>query len=131
MPYPYKLPELPYPYDALEPYIDERTMHFHHDKHQQGYVNKLNAALEQWPEGQKLDLEKMLAAPATIPEHVRSAIINNGGGNWIHTMFWKIMSPTGGGEPTGKLADAITKSFGSFKAFKDISKVYEEQRLTV
>jgi len=97
MRYPYTLLELPYPYDALEQYIDERTMHFHHDKHHQAYVNKLNAVLEQWPEGKKFDLEKMLTVPVAIPGHVCAAIINNGGGNWIHTMFWKIMSSTGGG----------------------------------
>ena len=118
--YPYKLPELPYPYDALEPYIDERTMHFHHDKHHQAYVNKLNEALQQWPEGQKIELETLLTVPATIPVQVRSSIVNNGGGHWAHTLFWQIMSPTGGGESTGVLTEAITQSFGSFGAFKDL-----------
>jgi Fe-Mn family superoxide dismutase len=118
--YPFQLPELPYQYDALEPSIDERTMHFHHDKHHQAYVTKLNDALQKWPEGQKIDLEKILSTPAKIPEHMRATIINNGGGHWAHSMFWKIMNPGGGGEPTGVVADAIKRSFGSFKAFKDL-----------
>jgi len=118
--YPYQLPDLPYQYDALEPSIDERTMHFHHDEHHQTYVTQLNDAVQKWPEGQKINLEKILSAPARIPEHVRAAIINNGGGHWAHSMFWKIMSPSGGGEPTGVVADAIKKSFGSFRAFKDL-----------
>lgn len=118
MPYPYKLLDLPYPHNALEPYIDDRTMHFHHDKHQQGYVNKLNDALMQWPAGQQIPLEQLLSEPTKIPEHFRVAIINNGGGNWIHTMFWSIMEPGGGQGPTGDLATAIDKSFGNFEAFK-------------
>ncbi len=119
MSYPYKLPDLPYPYNALEPYIDERTMHFHHDKHQQGYVNKLNDALSSWPEGQKRDLVDILSNPDSIPEHFRAAVVNNGGGSWIHTMFFNIMSPDGGQHPTGDLAKEIDASFGSFEAFKE------------
>jgi len=119
MSYPYTLPNLPYSFDALEPYIDERTMHFHHDKHQQGYVNKLNDALAKWPEGQSRDLVSILCDPDSIPEHIRAAVINNGGGAWIHTMFWNVMSPNGGQKPAGKLFDAIIKSFGSFESFTE------------
>jgi len=103
----------------LEPYIDTRTMQFHHDKHQKGYVTKLNDALEKWPEGQKTPLLDLLTNPQQIPGHVRRAIVNNGGGTWIHTMFWKVMETGGGGEPTGELAEAIKKSFGSFESFKE------------
>ncbi len=118
MSYPYKLPDLPYDYNALEPYIDDRTMHFHHDKHQRGYVNKLNDALASWPEGQQRDLVHMLSDPESIPQHVRTAIINNGGGAWIHTLFFNIMKPAGGQGPTGELAQAIISSFGSIESFK-------------
>jgi len=120
MSYPYKLPELPYAHDALEPYIDERTMHFHHDKHQRGYMIKLNEALSEWPEGQNRDLVEMLSHPDQIPQHLRKKIVDNGGGYWIHTLYWNNMEPAGGGDPTGKLAEAIEKSFGSIAAFKDL-----------
>lgn len=119
MAYPYVLQELPYSYNALEPYIDERTMYFHHDKHYKGYVEKLNDALSKWPEGQSRDLVEILSNPDSIPSHIRAAVINNGGGTWIHTMFWNIMSPYGGQEPAGEFAQIISDFFGSFQAFKE------------
>jgi len=119
MSYPYELKPLPYNYDALEPYIDTRTMQFHHDKHQKAYMTKLNDALEKWPEGKKIPLLDLLTNPKQIPDHIRTTIVNNGGGYFIHTMFWNVMETGGGGEPTGELADAINKSFGSFESFKE------------
>ncbi len=115
----HELPALPYPYDALEPYIDARTMEIHHTKHHQGYVNKLNAALEKYPELQDVALEDLLRNIASVPEDIRTAVRNNGGGHANHSLFWTIMSPNGGGEPTGELAAAINEAFGSFQAFKD------------
>jgi len=119
MAYPYLLPPLPYSYDALEPHIDAWTMEIHHDKHQLAYVDKLNDALSKWPEGQPVPLEDLLKDPGRIPEHVRTAIINNGGGNWIHTMFWEIMKPDSSGEPSGELRTAINEDFGDFNIFKE------------
>ncbi len=115
----HELPALPYPYDALEPYIDARTMEIHHTKHHQGYVNKLNAALEKHPELQGVALEDLLRNIASVPEDIRTAVRNNGGGHANHSLFWTVMSPNGGGEPTGELAEAINEAFGSFQAFKD------------
>lgn len=114
----FTLPPLPYPFDALEQSIDAKTMEIHHDKHHAAYVTNLNAALEKAPELQFKSLEDLLQNLDQVPEAVRTAVRNNGGGNWNHTMFWEIMSPTGGGEPKGKLADAISKAFGDFNTFK-------------
>ena len=115
----FELPALPYAYDALEPYIDARTMEIHHTKHHQGYVNKLNAALEKHPELQGVALEDLLRNIASVPEDIRTAGRNNGGGHANHSLFWTIMSPNGGGAPSGELAAAIDAAFGSFDAFKD------------
>lgn len=115
---PFTLPALPYAFDALEPSIDAQTMEIHHDKHHAGYVNNLNAALEKAPELQSKSLDDLLQHLDAVPESIRTAVRNNGGGHWNHSMFWEIMSPKGGGEPTGKLADAIKKSFGDLTKFK-------------
>lgn len=114
----YKLPDLPYDYDALEPHIDERTMKIHHTKHHQGYTNKVNAALEGHPFAD-LPIEEVLKRINEIPEDKRQAVINNGGGYANHNLFWEILSPDGGGKPSGKLAEAIDKTFGSFDKFKE------------
>ncbi len=115
----FTLPPLPYGYDALEPNIDARTMEIHHTKHHQGYVNNLNAAIEKAPELQNKSLEELLKDLSAVPEKVRTAVRNNAGGHWNHSMFWVIMAPNAGGEPTGELADAIKKSFGDFAKFKE------------
>lgn len=114
----FELPPLPYSYDALEPYIDETTMRFHHDKHHAGYTKKLNAAVNKYPELKSKSAEDLLRDLNAIPQEIRQTIINNGGGYVNHKMFWEIMSPNGGGEPTGTLATAINQNFGSFDAFK-------------
>ena len=116
----FKLMELPYAYDALEPHIDARTMEIHHTKHHQAYTNNLNAALEKFPEFQSKSARELLNNLAAIPEEIRTAVRNNGGGYKNHNLFWKIMSPGGGGLPSGKLAQAIDAKFGSFDAFKDL-----------
>lgn len=113
------LPPLPYPYDALEPHIDARTMEIHHTKHHQAYVNNLNSALEKYPELQDKPVEELLRNINSVPEDIRTAVRNNGGGHANHSLFWTIMSPNGGGAPTGELADAINTAFGSFEAFKE------------
>jgi Fe-Mn family superoxide dismutase len=118
LPMTHSLPSLPYPFDALEPYIDARTMEIHHDKHHGGYVTNLNKALEGHPELQKLPVEKLLAQIGKVPEDIRTAVRNNGGGHLNHSMFWKIMKKGGGGEPPGDLAGAIKKAFGGFADFK-------------
>jgi superoxide dismutase, Fe-Mn family len=115
----FELPPLPYAYNALEPYIDEQTMHLHHDKHHAAYVNNLNAALEKHPELAKWSLEDLMTKINQVPEDIRTAVRNNGGGDINHTMFWQIMAPNAGGEPTGSLADAIKQGFGDFKSFQD------------
>ncbi len=115
----YKLPDLPYAYDALEPHIDEETMKLHHDKHHSGYVDKTNAALEGHEDLQKLSIEELMAKLDEVPEDIRTAIRNNGGGHANHSLFWEIMSPNGGGEPTGELADAINETFGSLDNLKE------------
>ncbi len=115
----FTLPPLPYPYDALEPYIDARTMEIHYTKHHQGYVNNLNKALEGYPELQNKSIEELLRGINEIPEAIRTAVRNNGGGHANHSLFWTIMKPNGGGEPTGELAEAIKATFGSFEAFKE------------
>jgi Fe-Mn family superoxide dismutase len=117
----YELPQLPYAYDALEPHIDEQTMHLHHEKHHNTYVTNLNAALEKHPEADPGSLEELLANIDSVPEDIRTAVRNNGGGHSNHSMFWQIMGPSGqgGGEPTGELREAIDRDFGSFEDFKE------------
>ena len=117
--YPFTLPPLSYPYNALEPYIDARTMEIHHTKHHQGYVDNLNKALEGHPEFQKMSLEQLLLSLDKIPAVIRTAVRNNGGGHFAHSLFWKIMGPEGKKEPSDELAKAIDHDFGSFVNFKD------------
>ena len=114
----HNLPPLQYAFDALEPYIDAKTMEIHHDKHHGAYVTNLNKALEGHPELQKLPVEELLARIGNVPEAVRTAVRNNGGGHLNHSMFWKIMKKGGGGEPSGDLADAIKNAFGDFGGLK-------------
>ncbi len=116
---PYELPPLPYDYNALEPYIDEQTMRIHHDKHHAGYVNNLNSALEKHPELADWSLEQLLGQLDQVPEDIRTAVRNNGGGHANHTLFWSIMSPSGGGEPRGDLGEAIAAKFGDFDSLKE------------
>ena len=116
---PFQLPDLPYAHDALEPHIDARTMEIHHTKHHQAYVNNLNAAIEKAPELQGKSLDDLMRGVNTVPESVRAAVRNNGGGHWNHSMFWELMGPNKGGEPTGGLADAIKQAFGEFGKFKE------------
>jgi Fe-Mn family superoxide dismutase len=115
----HEVPELPYAYNALEPHIDEQTMRIHHDKHHAAYVSNLNAALEKAPELKQKSVEDLVRGINSVPEEIRTAVRNNGGGHVNHTMFWEIMGPGKGGAPTGKVGDAITSSFGSFDAFKE------------
>ncbi|RMG97330.1 MAG: superoxide dismutase [Chloroflexi bacterium] len=115
----FELPALPYAYDALEPYIDARTMEIHHSKHHAGYTNNLNKALENHPELANKSIEELLGNLDAVPESIRTAVRNNGGGYANHALFWTIMSPNGGGEPTGELATAINNAFGSFANFKE------------
>ena len=114
----YEVPTLPYAYDALEPHIDKETMTLHHDKHHQAYVTNLNAAIEKHPELGSKSPEELIKNLDAIPEDIRPAVRNNGGGHVNHSMFWEIMGPGGGGEPTGRIAEAISSTFGSFEAFK-------------
>jgi superoxide dismutase, Fe-Mn family len=114
----FTLPALPYAYNALEPHIDARTMQFHHDKHHAAYVKNLNTALEKYPQLQGKSIEDLLRNIDSIPEAIRTTVKNNGGGHANHTMYWEIMGPKAGGEPTGKLAADISKTFGSFAAFQ-------------
>ena len=114
----HSLPPLPYDYNALEPHIDEQTMRIHHDKHHGAYVNNLNAALEKHPELQNKSVEDLLKSINTVPEDIRTAVRNNGGGHANHTMFWEIMGPKKGGAPSGAIADAIKSTFGSFDTLK-------------
>lgn len=114
----YELPELPYEHDALEPSIDKRTMEIHHGKHHQGYTNKVNAALEGHPFAD-LPIEEVLSRIEEVPEDIRQAVINNGGGYANHKLFWTVLSPNGGGEPSGELAEAIKEKYGSFDKFKE------------
>jgi Fe-Mn family superoxide dismutase len=115
----HELPPLPYDYNALEPHIDEQTMRIHHDKHHAAYVNNLNAALEKHPDLAGKSIDELLRGINTVPEDIRTAVRNNGGGHANHTMFWQIMGPKGGSQPSGAIGDAITSSFGSFDAFKE------------
>jgi len=115
----YQLPALPYPNDALEPYIDARTMEIHHDKHHAAYTANLNNTLKDHPELEAKAVEALLGDLATVPETIRTAVRNNGGGYWNHCFFWKIMGPNAGGKPSGPLAAAIDAAFGSFEAFQE------------
>lgn len=115
----FELPPLPYPHDALEPHIDARTMQLHHGKHHAAYTNNLNAALEKHPQLQNKSIEELLGDLNSIPEDIRTAVRNNGGGYANHSLFWNIMSPNGGGQPGGELSEAINSAFGSFDAFKE------------
>ncbi len=115
---PHQLPALPYPYNALEPYIDETTVHVHHDKHHATYVNNLNAALEKHPELFNRSLEDLLCNLQGVPEDIRVAVRRNGGQTFNHTMYWQVMGPDAGGPPTGAVAAAIDKAFGDFESFK-------------
>ncbi len=115
----FRVPDLPYAYNALEPYIDEQTMHLHHDKHHQAYVDKLNAALQGHEDLAAMPIEKILSSLDQIPENIRTAVRNNGGGHANHSMFWEIMQPNGGGEATGELASALDSTFGDFASFKE------------
>ena len=114
----YELPPLPYAYDALEPFIDTMTMQIHHGKHHATYVANLNAVLEGHPDLQKLSVDDLVRNLASMPEAIRTGVRNNGGGVANHTMFWQVMAPRAGGDPSGPLADAIKASFGSFETFK-------------
>ncbi len=113
------LPDLTYAKDALEPHIDARTMEIHHDKHHATYVNNLNAALEPYPDLQRKSVEELVSDLATLPEAIRTAVRNNGGGHYNHTLFWQIMGQGGGGAPQGDLAAAIDSELGGFDAFKE------------
>jgi Fe-Mn family superoxide dismutase len=115
----FELPPLPYSEDALEPHIDARTMSIHHDKHHAGYTNNLNKALEGHSDLAAKSIEELLGDLESVPANIRTTVRNNGGGYANHTLFWKIMSPDGGGSPSGPLADAISIAFGSFDAFKE------------
>ena len=115
----YEVPPLPYDYSALEPFIDTQTMHLHHDKHHQAYVTNLNAALEKAPELKDLTAEELIASLENVPEAIRTAVRNHGGGHVNHTMFWSIMAPNAGGEPSGAIAEAIGSTFGDFASFKE------------
>ena len=115
----HSLPALPYAFEALEPHIDAQTMQIHHGKHHQAYVSNLNAALEKAPDLAGASLDTLLADLSKVPEAIRTAVRNNGGGHWNHSLFWSLMAPNAGGEPTGDLAGAITKSFGDFASFRD------------
>jgi superoxide dismutase, Fe-Mn family len=114
----FTLPPLPYDFAALEPHIDAKTMEIHHGKHHQTYVNNLNAALEKAPELQGKSLDELMRGINSVPEGVRTALRNNGGGHWNHSTFWVLMAPRAGGEPSGALAEAITESFGGFDKLK-------------
>jgi len=115
----YELPELPYAYDALEPTIDQETMNIHHTKHHNTYVTNLNAALEGHSDLQSKSLNDLISDLDALPEDIRTAVRNNGGGHANHSLFWKVMSPNGGGNPSGELAEKIDETFGSFDKFKE------------
>ena len=115
----HELPGLPYDFKALEPHIDAHTMQIHHGKHHKAYVDNLNAALEKYPNLQSRSLDELCRQLDTVPESIRTAVRNHGGGHWNHSRFWTWMAPNAGGAPTGKIADAIKASFGSFEAFKE------------
>lgn len=114
----YTLPELPYAYDALEPHIDAKTMEIHHAKHHQTYINNINAGIE-GTEWEDLSVEEMVSKANQVPEDLKNNVINNGGGHANHSLFWTVMSPSGGGNPEGEIAQAIDKELGGFEAFKE------------
>jgi Fe-Mn family superoxide dismutase len=116
---PYQLPALPYAFDALEPHIDAKTMEIHHDKHHATYVNKLNEATASHPDLQAKPVEDLLRGIDQVPEQIRGAVRNHGGGHANHSLFWQIMGPNAGGNPSGELADALQQAFGSFESFKE------------
>jgi superoxide dismutase, Fe-Mn family len=116
---PYQLPALPYAFDALEPHIDAKTMEIHHDKHHATYVNKLNEATASHPDLQAKPVEDLLRGIDQVPEQIRGAVRNHGGGHANHSLFWQIMGPNSGGNPSGELADALQQAFGSFESFKE------------
>jgi Fe-Mn family superoxide dismutase len=118
----HSLPALPYAFDALEPHIDAQTMQIHHDKHHQAYVTNLNAAIEKAPELASWSLDDICRNIAKVPEAVRGAVRNNGGGHWNHSLFWTLMAPKAGGEPGGPVGDAIKGAFGDFAKFRDAFK---------
>lgn len=115
----HQLPPLPYSFSALEPHFDALTMQIHHGKHHQTYVNGLNAALEKYPELQAKSVEDLLAGFSSVPEDIKTAVRNHGGGHANHSMFWTIIAPDAGGAPTGAIADALSSTFGSFDKFKE------------
>jgi superoxide dismutase, Fe-Mn family len=115
----FQLPDLPYGFDALEPHIDTATMQIHHGKHHQAYINNLNAAIEKAPELAGKSLDELVQGMNSVPESVRTAVRNNGGGHWNHSMFWKWMAPNAGGEPGGEVGRAIKDTFGGFDKFKE------------
>ncbi len=115
----FDLPDLPYAYDALEPHIDEETMHLHHDKHHATYVTNVNAALEKYPELSAMSIEDLIKNLEKVPEEIRTVVRNNAGGHYNHSMFWQLMSPNGGGEPDGVLKTVINERFGSFNEFTE------------
>jgi len=115
----FELPELPYAYDALEPYIDKETMNIHHTKHHNGYVTKLNAALEGHADLSEKSIEALVADLDTVPEAIKTAVQNNGGGHLNHSLFWSVLTPDSGKEPTGELKQALDEKFGGFDAFKE------------
>lgn len=117
---PFKLPPLPYSYDALEPYIDEETMRFHHDKHHAAYTQKFNAAINKYPDLKNQSAEDLLKNLDKLPKNIQNVVRNNGGGYVNHGIFWTIMSPNGGGEPKGEIAQAINQEFGNFKNFQEV-----------
>ncbi len=115
----YTLPQLPYAYNALEPYIDAQTMELHHSKHHQKYIDELNTALKEYPDLQKKSLEELLRNLESVPEAIRATVRNNGGGHYNHSFFWLIMAPKAGGAPVGKVKELIERDFGSFDKFKE------------
>lgn len=116
----HELPQLKYDYNALEPYVDGLTMTIHHTKHHQTYINNLNAALEKYPEFADKDVKELLTNLDALPEDIKQAVINNGGGHYNHSLFWDMMTPNGSGKPSANLEEAINKKFGSFENFKDV-----------
>jgi Fe-Mn family superoxide dismutase len=115
----FELPPLPYDFSALEPHIDARTMEIHHDRHHGTYVNNLNGAIQKHPELEAKSVEDLLSDLSSVPDDIRTVVRNNGGGHYNHSIFWQIMSPDGGGEPSGEVAEAISEAFGDFASFKD------------
>ena len=115
----YELPPLPYPFNALEPHIDAKTMEIHHDKHHQAYITNANNALKDYPDLAAKPADELIANLSQVPESIRTVVRNNAGGHSNHSFFWKIMAPNAGGTPKGKLADAISETFGSIDAFKE------------